>query len=269
MLESRTPTSPRSTLIAGNWKMHLSPAETEDFLGKLHLPILPPEVVVVLFPTSLSLFTAQSFLNRADRTPASAAPVHLGVQHLHWEPQGAYTGEISAELAAASGASFALVGHSERRHLFGETLEETARKVDAAGRAGLTPILCVGETLEERRQGRLAEVLFAQIHAVLSALPDLGVSDLVLAYEPVWAIGTGESATPQDAQEAHTLLREQMRGLRGEDFAQGTRILYGGSVTPENAPELLAASDVDGVLVGGASLDPDRFARIVACAIPS
>jgi triosephosphate isomerase (TIM) len=270
MIRPRPTPSGRPILVAGNWKMHLGPEETETFLHRLALPEHPPEVQVLLFPTALSLSTARSWLVSEDtRGEGPTRPrIQLGVQNLHWAPQGAFTGEISAELAAAAGATFALVGHSERRHLFGETPQETALKVGAATRAGLTPVLCVGETLEERRGGALSQVLASQLGAVLEAHPNLAAESLVLAYEPVWAIGTGESATPHDAHEAHALLRDQIRERRGARFAQQIPILYGGSVTPENARELMASPEVDGVLVGGASLDPERFARITGCAFP-
>ncbi|MEX0935711.1 MAG: triose-phosphate isomerase, partial [Gemmatimonadota bacterium] len=218
--------------------------------------------MVVLFPPSISLGAARNALQKED------VAIRLGVQNIHWEPSGAFTGEIAAEMAAELGADYALVGHSERRHLFGETDEDTARKSGAVRRAGLTPVLCVGETLDEREAGRLEEVVLRQLDAVVAetARETAGTGELLLAYEPVWAIGTGRTATPDDASQAHGILRDRLARHLGEDRARNTPILYGGSVNPGNAEDLLAAPDVDGVLVGGASLDPDSFRRIAACA---
>jgi triosephosphate isomerase len=184
------------------------------------------------------------------------------VQNIHWEDAGAYTGELSAPMARAAGATHTLIGHSERRHLFGESDADVARKAAAAARHALVPVVCVGETLAERRAGRVEEVILRQVDA---ALEGLGGVEFALAYEPVWAIGTGVNATPQDAAEAHGTLRARLAdrlGARGREVS----ILYGGSVKPENAGDLMAAPDVDGVLVGGASLDPRSFARIVEAA---
>jgi triosephosphate isomerase len=188
--------------------------------------------------------------------------VRVGVQNIHWEDQGAFTGEVSAPMAAEAGATFALIGHSERRHVFGETDEEVALKVGAACRHGLVPVVCVGETLEERRAGRVDEVILRQLDSALTAFPPKG--RVLLAYEPVWAIGTGETATPDDASAAHGTLRRRLAAALGPAKAGEVAILYGGSVKPDNAAELLAAPEVDGVLVGGASLDADSFARIAS-----
>jgi triosephosphate isomerase len=240
-------------VIAGNWKMHKGPEDTRAFFGALSLDGVPQGHELIVFPSAVSLSVA------AAEAPAGVA---VGVQNIHWEEQGAFTGETSAGMAAAAGATYALVGHSERRHVFGETDEETARKVAAARRNGLVPVLCVGETIEERRAGRVAEVVLRQLDAALDAL---GGDGFLIAYEPVWAIGTGETATPADASDAHGTIRARLREVLG-GAADGIPLLYGGSVKPANAAELLAAPDVDGVLVGGASLDPGSFARIAEAA---
>ncbi len=243
-------------VIAGNWKMNKGPAETERFFEELSLDGVGEDREILLFPSSVALATAA-------RSAARDPRVQLGVQNIYWEESGAFTGETSASMAAAAGASFCLVGHSERRHVFGETDEQAARKVAAARAYRLVPVVCVGETLEERRAGRVDDVILRQLDAVL---PSVGADEdrVLVAYEPVWAIGTGETATPEDASAAHATLRRRLEEVLGVDRAAGVPLLYGGSVKPSNVAELLAASDVDGVLVGGASLDPGSFAAIAA-----
>ena len=248
--------SSSTPVIAGNWKMHKGPESARKFCREF-IQVAPPVSgrTILVFPPALSVGTVRDAL--------SEHRIGVGVQNIHWEEQGAFTGEISASMAKESGATHALVGHSERRHVFGETDEETARKVAAALAHGLVPILCVGETIEERKAGRLEEVILRQLDAATTALDPRDLRRLLIAYEPVWAIGTGETATPADAADAHARLRERLRERLG-DHAAGVPILYGGSVKPNNAGELLAAGDVDGVLVGGASLDPRDFAKIAA-----
>ena len=238
-----------SKVVAGNWKMHHGPVATAEFLASFRPRTDPESVRLLLFVAGLSLHAART---------SARVPLDLGVQNIHWRASGALTGEVSAEMAREGGATHALIGHSERRHVFGETDAEVARKVGAAVRAGLSPVVCVGELLEERRAGRLEEVLRRQVAAFLPSLREC--AEFMVAYEPVWAIGTGETATPEDASEAHAIVR----GALGE--ARGASILYGGSVNPDNAAALMSAPDVDGVLVGGASLDPEVFARIAAAA---
>jgi len=235
--------------------MHLGPERTQSFFNSLSLASVPADREIIVFPPAVSLAAAHA-------APGRDARVQLGIQNIHWEAEGAFTGETSAPMALEAGARFALVGHSERRHVFGETDEDVARKVAAARTYGLVPVVCVGETLEERRAGRVDEVILRQLDAVLEALGGEGRS--LVAYEPVWAIGTGETATPEDASAAHSTLRARLAEVRGTEGAARVPLLYGGSVKPANASELLAAPDVDGVLVGGASLDPDSFARIAA-----
>ncbi len=243
-------------VIAGNWKMHMGPEETRAFFADLNLDGVDTAQELVIFPPTVSLAVAATAAERDGR-------VQLGVQNMHWEERGAFTGETSAPMAAAAGASFCLIGHSERRHVFGETDEDVARKVAAARAHGLVPLVCVGETLEERRAGRVDEVILRQLEAVL---PVIGREEerFLVAYEPVWAIGTGETATPEDASAAHATLRRRLADDRGPAAAARVPLLYGGSVKPANAADLLAAGDVDGVLVGGASLDPVSFARIAS-----
>jgi triosephosphate isomerase (TIM) len=222
-------------LIAGNWKMFMGPAETRSFLERFSPP---GGVETVLCPPYVSLPAAVE----------SGATVYA--QNVHWEPQGAYTGEIAPEMLLELGVHGSLVGHSERRQLFGESDEMVARRARAALAAGLRVIACVGETLEQRESGDTELVLTIQAEAIAYAAGD--DERLVLAYEPVWAIGTGHTASPEQAQEAHAFLKRIL----------DRPILYGGSVKPENAAELLTQPDVDGALVGGASLDPDSFTAI-------
>lgn len=250
--------SARKPFFGANWKMHKGPSEARAFVrsfAELHAP--RPDATVVFFPPSISL--------AAFRESGSArADLEVGVQDVHQEAEGAHTGAISASMAADAGATWGLAGHSERRREFGDDDARVARKVERLLEAGLLPVLCVGETLEERDGGRLAEVLRRQISAVVPGLPVEAGAGLVVAYEPVWAIGTGRTASPADAAEAHAVVREELASHLGAETAGGIPILYGGSVKPHNVDELLAAPGVDGALVGGASLDPEAFARICA-----
>jgi triosephosphate isomerase len=245
----------RPKVIAGNWKMHHGPAATRKFFSEFSLQLRDAESTILIFPPAISLLAAAEA--RGGRPEIS-----LGIQNIHWEPNGAFTGEHSAGMALAAGARFALIGHSERRHVFGETDAQVEIKVAAAMREGLAPVVCVGETLEERRDGRVKEVIVHQLDAALLGVPEDVKKSILLAYEPVWAIGTGETATAEDVADAHGILRRRLQEVRGDGFAEDVAILYGGSVKPENAAELLAVTDVDGVLVGGASLDPGSFASI-------
>jgi triosephosphate isomerase len=248
--------APLKPVLAGNWKMNLGPSEAVRFFDEF-LAVWQPrdDRSVVFFPPSISFAAAREAVRgRAD--------VQLGVQNIHWERSGAFTGEISVGMAADAGASLALVGHSERRWVFGETTEETVRKVRAVLDGGLVPVLCVGEKIEERRAGRAEPVVSSQLDPVLEAVSMDEARSLVIAYEPVWAIGTGVNATPQDAGAMHRYVRDVLSRAYGHDIAQAVPILYGGSVKPDNAADLLAVDGVDGVLVGGASLDPHGFAKI-------
>jgi triosephosphate isomerase (TIM) len=244
-------------VLAGNWKMNKGPSDATSFCAAFIASFQPhPDRTVIFLPPAVSLAAVVAgFASRPD--------IAAGVQNIHWEKSGAFTGEVSAEMAADAGARFVLCGHSERRHVFGETDEQVGRKVAAALAARLIPIACVGETLEQRNAGHLRDILHRQIDAILGALPTASASRLVVAYEPVWAIGTGVNATPADAAEAHAILRARIASSLG-DIAAAIPILYGGSVKPDNAADLLAAEGVDGLLVGGASLDAEGFAQIAA-----
>jgi triosephosphate isomerase (TIM) len=248
--------SVKRPVLAGNWKMHKGPQEAAAFMQAfIDEHDVRDDATVLFFPPAISLTAARDALRgRKD--------IALGVQNVHWESAGAFTGETSAVMASQAGARFILAGHSERRHVFGESDDEVGQKAAAALGAGLLPLACVGETLGEREAGRLEEVLIRQLDAIIDALPGDAGASLLLAYEPVWAIGTGKNATPDDAAEAHDILRRRVAVRYGDDVAAAMPILYGGSVKPDNAAELLAAPGVDGLLVGGASLDPVGFAAI-------
>ena len=244
-----------SPIFAANWKMHMGPAETQAFLRTFSdLHAARADARVVFFPPYLSI---ASFLSVSGSRP----DLEMGVQDVHQEVSGAHTGAVSAIMAAQAGVTWALAGHSERRREFGDDDATVAAKIGRILEAGLRPVLCVGETLEEREAGRLEEVLARQLAAVLRGLSAEDARRLVYAYEPVWAIGTGRTASPADAAEAHRIVRQEVERSGG---AADAAILYGGSVKPGNIEELLAAAGVDGVLVGGASLDPDSFAAICA-----
>jgi triosephosphate isomerase len=233
-----------SMLIAGNWKMFKGPGEAAGFCAELREAVDTGGTDIVVAPPFVSLQTAAAELEDS--------AIRVYAQNVHWEEEGAFTGEVSRSMLIAAGAVGAIVGHSERRQYFGETDETAARRAEAALAAGLGVIACVGETLEEREAGQTEAVLRSQIEAIAAAVP-APPEGLDIAYEPVWAIGTGRTATPETAQEAHAFIR----GLYAVE-----RILYGGSVKPENAEELLAQPDVDGALVGGASLDVMSFTEI-------
>jgi triosephosphate isomerase len=244
-------------VFAANWKMHLGPVAAVAYMDKfLTAHVFEAETVVAFFVPAVSLLTVAAAIDgRAD--------LRAGAQNIYWEDRGAFTGEISAPMVREAGASWVLVGHSERRHLFGETLEDTARKCVAAVRSELTPMLCVGETLAEREAGATAAVVDGQLRAGVAGLTPHQIAHMLVAYEPVWAIGTGRTATPEDAAEIHTMLRERLDVLTN---GQGGRvpILYGGSVNAQNVDSLVSAANVDGVLCGGASLDPVGFEMLTA-----
>jgi triosephosphate isomerase len=244
-------------VIAGNWKMHNGPADAAGFLTAFDTASVSAAHELIVFPPAVSLYAVAS---SPDRDPR----LQVGVQNVHWEDAGAFTGETSAEMAVGAGATFSLIGHSERRHVFGESDEDTRRKVEASLRAGLVPVLCVGETIDERRAGAVETVILRQLDAALDVLRH--ADRFLVAYEPVWAIGTGETATPSDASSAHGTLRTRLEEVLGVARAATVPILYGGSVKPGNAAELMSSPDVDGVLVGGASLEPGSFAEIGAAA---
>jgi triosephosphate isomerase len=247
----------RQRFLAANWKMHKSIGEAVDF-AKAFLPRVAGEErhEIAIAPP----FTALAALARA----LEGSRVRLAAQNVHDQAHGAFTGEVAPGMLAELGCAYAIVGHSERRQLFGESSEFVARKAAALLAQQIRPIVCVGETLEEREASRTFAVLEAQLAGSLDRVEGDQIGDVVIAYEPVWAIGTGRTATPATAQEAHAMIRGWLRGRFGA-AAERVRIQYGGSVKPENAAELMAQPDIDGALVGGASLEPDSFARIVCC----
>ena len=249
----------RRPLIAGNWKMHKTPEETEAFLADFLARAQPEgEAGMLLIPPFTSLDRAGRLLE--------GSGVDLGAQDLHPEPKGAFTGAISGAMLAATGCRYVLVGHSERRHVFGDDDATVGRKLRAALTVGLSPILCVGETLNDRRSELTNAVVASQLAGALDGVEPSEMASVTVAYEPVWAIGTGETAMPEQAQEANASIRLWLCDRYDVEVAEATRILYGGSVKPDNAAELLGQPDVDGALVGGASLDPEAFASIVAAA---
>jgi triosephosphate isomerase (TIM) len=246
----------RRPLLAGNWKMHLTRPEATALIDGIKSAATARDREVVVAPP----YTALESVARAivDTT------IGLAGQNLHWEPKGAYTGEIAPGMLTDVGASHVVVGHSERRQYFGETDQIVCQKIAAALRAGLKPIVCIGETLREREGGNTLPIIERQVRDGLAGFGRDIVRGLILAYEPVWAIGTGKSATPEEAQEVHATIRTLLRELAGEAGAETVRILYGGSCTPENIDVLMAQADVDGALVGGASLKAEAFSRIIA-----
>jgi len=252
----------RKKIIAANWKMNQTTEEAGAFVASFLREIGEEKRIdIVIAPP----FTA---LARVNDALTKSHNVRLGAQNMHWEKNGAYTGEISAAMLKDLFVRYVILGHSERRALFGESDEIVNRKVRAAHEALLKPILCVGETLEERDGGRVEEVLERQLRGSLAGLEPREVQETVIAYEPVWAIGTGRTATPEQAQEAHAFIRETITTLTDAAVADKVRIQYGGSVKPDNARTLLGQPDIDGALVGGASLDPRAFALIVKAGLP-
>ena len=244
----------RRPLIAGNWKMYLTLAQSLELAKAVRAGAADAKAEVALCVP----FTAISVVGEALR----GSSVRLGAQDCYWEPQGAFTGEISATQLADAGCRLVLLGHSERRRLFSDSDEWVNKKLRAALAAKLTPIVCVGETLEEREAQRTFKVLQTQLEGALGAFAPAELAPLVIAYEPVWAIGTGKTATPDQAQEAHLFIRKTCARLYSEGFAAGLRILYGGSVKADNVDKLMAQPDLDGALVGGDSLKADNFLRI-------
>jgi triosephosphate isomerase len=244
----------RSLIYAANWKMNHGPAAARDFLARFLQVTSPvPGRQLWFFPPAVAIAAARDACSGRE-------DVTIGAQNVHWEPKGAFTGELSLPLVVEAGARAVLIGHSERRHLFGETDEQVARKLAAALGADVTPLVCVGETLAEREGGRTEQVVTRQIAALQERIGTAGWERVVLAYEPVWAIGTGRNATPDDAAQVHELIRFELsrRGVPGR-----VSILYGGSVNGGNVLSLLARPELDGVLVGGASLDADGWAELV------
>jgi len=247
---------PRKKVMAANWKMYKNPTQTSAFFADF-LPLVANHTrdEIVVCPPYIDLCAAVEAVKGSD--------VALGAQDLHWEKEGAYTGEICPSMLLDAGCTHVIIGHSERRQYFGETDDMVNFKLKAALEAGLTPILCVGEVLEEREAGLTEDVLRRQCVRAFHKVSTKKADKMVIAYEPVWAIGTGKTATPQLASEAHSLIRGEAGKTFGQEYADHLRILYGGSVKPENVKGLMAEEEIDGALVGGASLDPKSFAAIV------
>jgi triosephosphate isomerase len=250
----------RRKIVAANWKMNMTQAESARFVesfvrdaGEI------TDVEVVIIPPFTAIAKVTEGLGRAQN-------IKVGAQNMYWEKNGAFTGEISAALLRDLFVHYVVLGHSERRSLFGETDEIVNRKVRAALEAKLRPIVCIGETLEQRDKGNVEKILATQLRGSLAGLAPKELQETVIAYEPVWAIGTGRNATPAQAQEAHAFIRHTLSEIADETAAERVRLQYGGSVKPENASELMSQADIDGALVGGASLDPRSFSQIVKAA---
>lgn len=246
----------RTPLMAGNWKMYKTPAETTAFFEKF-VPLVEKaeHCEIVICPPFVDLAAAVA--------ATKGSRVEIGAQNLHWVKEGAYTGEVSAPMLKETGTKWVIIGHSERRQYFGETDETVLKKTVAALEAGLRPIVCVGERLEEREAGKTAELLISQVDGGIAGLTPEQFEKIVIAYEPVWAIGTGKTATPEIAADAHKTIRNRIGVKFGAGPAGKVRILYGGSVKPDNVKKLMEQEELDGALVGGAALDPASFASIV------
>jgi triosephosphate isomerase (TIM) len=246
----------RKKLIAANWKMYKTPDQARAFVTDF-LPLVAghDRDEIVLCPPYVDL--------QATIEATKGTNLAVGAQNLHWEKEGAFTGEISTGMLLAIGCTHVVIGHSERRQYFAETDDTVNRKLETSLEAGFTPICCVGEVLEEREAGLTDDVLRRQCTRAFSGISAKKAAKLVIAYEPVWAIGTGKTATPQIAADAHSVIRGEAAKAFGQSFADGLRILYGGSVKPDNAKALMSEEEIDGALVGGASLDPKSFAAIV------
>ena len=246
----------RTPVIAGNWKMYNTIEESRALVRGLKKEVAGVggvEVIVAPVFTSIAAVVAE----------AHGSAIKVAAQNMHWEDRGAYTGEISAGMLTDAGCTHVIIGHSERRQYFAETDDTVNKKVVAALKAGLTPIMCVGETLPQREAGSTISVVATQVRGGLAGMAAGDVARIIIAYEPVWAIGTGRTATPAQAEEVHRAIRGILAGIAGAGVADSLRILYGGSVKPDNIDELMREPDIDGALVGGASLKADSFARIV------
>ncbi len=251
---------PRKKIIAGNWKMNLTSSEVQPYLETFLLETKEVEGIdIILIPSFTSIPKASELLERNPK-------IRLGAQNFSVHEKGAFTGEVSVRMLRDLFVSYVLIGHSERRQLFGETELIVHQKLHVAHRHEIRPILCIGETLEERKAGKAKEVLERQLKTALADLSASDLADTIFAYEPVWAIGTGCTATAEEASEMHHFIREVIEGLASKEISKKIRIQYGGSVTPANVCELLQSPDIDGALVGGASLDPRAFAAIVKAA---
>ena len=245
----------RKKVIAGNWKMNMLPNETIEYIEKLSKLVKDTKNEVILCVPYTDLFYA---LLTAQNTN-----IKIGAQNMHFEEKGAYTGEISPQMLKSINVEYVIIGHSERRQYYNETDETVNKKLKSAHKVGLKPIVCVGETLEQREEGKTAEIITRQTELALEGLNEKEVEETIIAYEPIWAIGTGKTATSEDANESIKEIRKEIARKYGQQTAERVIIQYGGSVKSKNAKELFSMSDIDGGLVGGASLDPEEFSKIV------
>jgi len=245
----------RLPIIAGNWKMHMTKNAALEYIGELKEKVTGTEVEVVICPP----YTLLSILKEA----AEGTNIKLGAQNMYWEEQGAYTGEVSPIMLKDLGIDYCIIGHSERRQYFGETDETVNKKIKAALNHGIKAIVCVGETLEERNEGKTESLLKDQVTAAFKDIADKDTKDIIIAYEPIWAIGTGETATPEMANSAIAYIRDVVKELYNDSISEEIRIQYGGSVKPNNIEDLMKQEDIDGALVGGASLQAESFSQIV------
>ncbi len=246
----------RKIIIAGNWKMYKTSLEAISFVNVLKRQLYDIEDIdIVVCPPLTALCEVSEVLNESN--------IGLGAQNLYFEDEGAFTGEVSAPMIKGAGAQYVIIGHSERRQYFGETNTGVNKKIKAALKHGLIPIVCIGENLQEREGNHTFDVIKTQCEGSLAGFSADDFAKIIIAYEPVWAIGTGKTATPQQAQEVHKFIRELLSRMYGDDISAKTRIQYGGSVKPENALELMSQEDIDGALVGGASLKEDSFVKII------
>lgn len=249
----------RKFVIAGNWKMHKTNPEAYKLVEEIKeksTGITKTQIIICPPFTALSLVAEQ----------IKGSNIGLGAQNMYWEEQGAYTGETSPSMIKSTGATYVIIGHSERRQFFGETDETVNKKINAALKANLKPIVCIGESLEERESGVTKDVVNNQVEKAFSGIDAESMSNIILAYEPIWAIGTGKTATPDQAQDVHSFIRKMIGGLYNTEVSSQLVIQYGGSVKPGNAPELLSQPDIDGALVGGACLEADSFTGIINAA---
>lgn len=242
-------------LMAANWKMYKNLEEAINFANKIKNVNIPDNVEVLICPTYPLIYPVYLQLKDTE--------IKVGAQNVYFQLEGAYTGEVSVYSLKSIGVSYVIVGHSERRKYFNETDDFLNKKLRTVIENGLKPILCVGEVIEQRKQGKTMQVVQSQLDGALEGFAAEEIKDLVIAYEPVWAIGTGLTATPEQAQEVHAFIREYLKNRFGATIAEGIRIQYGGSVKPENVKSLMSQADVDGALVGGASLDPEKFDKII------
>ena len=246
----------RKKIIAANWKMYKTPEQSRHFMDEF-MPLVSTHTrdEIVICPPFVDL--------AAVAEKAAGTSIEVGAQNMYWEKEGAFTAEISGEMLLGAGCKWVILGHSERRQYFGETDDTVNRRLKVALEAGLAPIVCIGEVKEEREAGVTEDVLRRQCSRAFSSISARKAAKMAVAYEPVWAIGTGLTATPEMANAAHQLIRQEASNVFGEEYAKQLRILYGGSVKPENAHDLLSQEEIDGALVGGASLKPDSFSKIV------